>query len=77
MPLGVWRDIIGNSDVVRALWLQIVQWVEINSDSKVINICVIIRCGRVVTDNIAYPKFRKLIIMVKNPKLFWIKNLHR
>ena len=36
MPLGVWRDIIGNSDVVRALWLQIVQWVEINSDSEVI-----------------------------------------
>ena len=35
MPLGVWRDIIGNSDVVRALWLQIVQWVEISSDSEV------------------------------------------
>ena len=23
MPLGVWRDIIGNSDVVRVLWIHL------------------------------------------------------
>ena len=33
MPLGVWRDIIGNSDVVRAPWFQIMQWVDINSEA--------------------------------------------